>query len=392
MTPQPFSRDGRVDVRPRDAVFFSHLRWDFVFQRPQHIVSRWARDHRVIFWEEAVRDATTPHLAVHRRGDVTVVVPHVTEGDRFEQLTLRRLLEEFSGVARLHDPIAWYWTPLMRSFSHHLPFSAVVWDCMDELTAFAFAPPELVHWESRLLADADVVFTGGYTLYEHKRHRHANIHPFPSSVDVEQFAKARVPQPDPLDQRSIPHPRVGWFGVIDERTDLALLDAVAAARPEWHFVMVGPVVKIDPASLPRRANVHWLGMKPYAELPTYVAHWDVAMLPFAHNDATRTISPTKTPEYLAAGRPVVSTSIRDVVRPYGERALVEIADGPQAFCEAIARCLTTDHTIRQRRADVLLSRMSWDATVAAMRARVEAVHERRAAVSGRPFVLANGAQ
>jgi UDP-galactopyranose mutase len=356
-------------VYPReDVLFFSHLRWDFVFQRPQHIVSRFARDHRVWFWEEPIHDAAEPYLTVEPRGQVRVVVPHLRPGDGIE--VLRGLLDEFVSDTGLIEPVAWYWTPMMRAFSAHIPFSAVIYDCMDELSHFAFAPPELVEWERRLMADADVVFTGGHHLYSRKRDLHPNVHPFPSSVDVAHFGKAREGLADPADQGNIARPRIGWFGVIDERTDIALLDGVARVRPDWQLVMVGPVVKIDPATLPRHANIHWLGMKSYDELPQYISSWDVAMLPFALNDATRFISPTKTPEYLAAGKPVVSTPITDVVRPYGENGLVYIAEGVDEFVSAIDAALQTDVPDLLREADLLLSRMSWDSTVSQMRAEI----------------------
>jgi UDP-galactopyranose mutase len=238
---------------------------------------------------------------------------------------------------------------------------------MDELSAFAGAPPALREREAALMRRADVVFTGGHSLYEAKRDLHPNIHPLPSSVDVAHFARARVPRSEgePADQAPIPGPRLGFFGVVDERMDIDLLAAVADARPHWQIVMLGPVVKIDPANLPRRANVHWLGMKKYDELPAYLAGWDVALLPFARNASTRFISPTKTPEYLAAGKPVVSTSIRDVVRPYGEQGLVSIADTPADFVAAIESYLgETDETrsTRGARVDDMLSRTSWDRT------------------------------
>lgn len=366
-----------LDVYPRgDVLFFSHLRWDFVFQRPQHIATRFARDHRVWFWEEPIYDASEPFVAVETRGQVRVVVPHLRPGD---PLTVQRaLLDEFVSDHGLVDPLGWYWTPMMRLFSSHLPFSCVVYDCMDELSHFAFVPPQLVEQEVILMREADVVFTGGYHLYERKRYLHPNVHPFPSSVDVPHFAKAREELHDPADQVGIPQPRIGWFGVIDERTDLALLDGVARARPDWQLVMVGPVVKISLDSLPRHPNLHWLGMKSYDELPSYIARWDVAMLPFALNDATRFISPTKTPEYLAAGKPVVSTSVRDVVRPYGDQGLVWIADGTEAFVEAIAQALEADPTERLKQGDALLSRMSWDNTVARMRAEIHRARAYRA--------------
>nr|MBA2320710.1 glycosyltransferase family 1 protein [Deltaproteobacteria bacterium] len=347
-----------------DILFFSHLRWDFVQQRPQHIASRWATQQQVSFWEEPVHDATSPRLEIREAGPVTVLTPHLRPDDREPDHALRLMLDGWVRHAGIHRPVGYYWTPMMRSFSDHLPFSAVVWDCMDELSAFAFAPPDLLRREAEMLRSADVVFTGGHEIYRAKRHRHGNIHPMPSSVDFRHFAQARKGPAEPGDQARIPRPRIGWFGVIDERTDIALIDTVAASNPDWHLVMIGPVVKISPDTLPRRPNIHWLGMKAYAELPAYVAHWDVAMLPFAINDATRFISPTKTPEYLAAGKPVVSTPIADVIRPYGEKNIVRIADGADAFAAEIRAALVEDPAERLARADVLLATTSWDATVA----------------------------
>jgi len=221
-----------------------------------------------------------------------------------------------------------------------------------------------------LLARAHVVFTGGYSIYEAKRRLHSNIHPCPSGVDLAHFS-GRDRSATPADQRHLARPRVGFSGVIDERMNLDLVREVAARRPGWQFVMIGPVVKIDPATLPRGANIHYLGMKPYQELPQYMAGWDVAMMPFAHNDATKFISPTKTPEYLAAGCPVVSTSIRDVVRPYGEQKLVEIADTADAFVAAIERAMTTGRDMVHR-ARPLLQTMSWDRVYERMRDAVDA--------------------
>jgi len=263
------------------------------------------------------------------------------------------------------DPVAWVYTPMAEPLLDAVEPALVVYDCMDELSAFAFAPKALREREAELLRRADVVFTGGHSLYEAKRDLHPNIHPLPSSVDVAHFGKARAPMPEPEDQAFIPRPRLGFFGVIDERMDLDLIAAVADARPAWQIVMIGPTAKIDPARLPRRANIHWLGMKKYEELPAYLAGWDVALLPFARNASTRFISPTKTPEYLAAGKPVVSTSIRDVVRPYGELGLARIADTPEGFVAAIEGYLAEgeeERGAREVRAEEVLSRMSWDRT------------------------------
>jgi UDP-galactopyranose mutase len=258
---------------------------------------------------------------------------------------------------------------------------------MDELSAFKGAPTLLKEQEAQLLRRADLVLTGGQSLFDAKRHQHANIHPMPSSVDAAHFAQARHVTVDPADQRNIPHPRLGFFGVIDERMDLDLLDGVAAARPDWHIVMLGPVVKIDNDTLPRRPNIHYLGPKAYEELPLYIAGWDVALMPFARNEATRFISPTKTPEYMAAGRPVVSTSIRDVVRPYGQQGLVRIADEPTAFVDACAAAMAEDAAERKQQADAFLRQTSWDGTWRRIQSLIDDLAGRRAldapaAVSG----------
>jgi UDP-galactopyranose mutase len=243
---------------------------------------------------------------------------------------------------------------------------------MDELSAFAHAPAELKSREAELMRRSHVMFTGGQSLYEAKRHAHPNVHPFPSSVDVEHFARARGITADPPDQAGIPRPRFGFFGVIDERMDLDLIAGVADARPEWQLVLLGPIVKIDPVNLPRRGNIHYPGSKTYQELPQYIAGWDVALLPFARNDATRFISPTKTPEYLAAGKPVVSTSIRDVVRPYAHQGLVRIADTVDEFVAACEAALAEQASERLRKADVFLRQTSWDGTWSRMRNLVDA--------------------
>ena len=351
-----------------DLVCFSHLRWDFVFQRPQHLLTRCAPDRTVLFIEEPVYGATNAHLNIRDRDGVKIVVPRLPDGYTEEQgLSLQRqlldvLLARYVRLPQVH----WYYTPMALPFTRHLQPVVTVYDCMDELANFKGASPLLGQLERELLGRADLVFTGGYSLYEHKRPHHPRVHPFPSSVDVPHFASARRQVEEPEDQAAIGHPRLGFFGVIDERMDLDLLAAIAAARPDWQLIMLGPVVKIDPATLPRPANIHWLGGKSYAELPRYIAGWDVALLPFACNDATRFISPTKTPEYLAAGKPVVSTPIRDVVRPYGEMGLVAIASTPAEFIAAIESVLQDEGATRQQQADGWLSHLSWDRTWADM--------------------------
>lgn len=379
-----------VKGNSRDLICLSHLRWNFVFQRPQHLMTRCARERRVFFFEEPIFDASVPELRTSRDQGVFVCVPHLPSGlDRAAIANeLRRLLYEMQIKFTIDHPVMWYYTPMALDVARDITSSAVVFDCMDELSAFRGAPPELLKHEAELLNRADLVFTGGQSLYEAKRERHRRVYAFPSSVDVPHFLSARETKTDPDDQAGIPHPRLGFFGVVDERMDLELIDAVAAARPEWHLVILGPCVKIDPATLPRRDNIHYLGMKKYEELPAYLSGWEVALLPFARNESTKFISPTKTPEYLAAGRPVVSTSVRDVVRPYGEQELVQIADRPDDFVRAIERALAAPPAGWRERVDRFLADMSWDRTWAEMSSLIEGVSGAPAlgeAVTGLPL-------
>ena len=347
-------------------ICLSHLRWNFVTQRPQHLIRRAARDHRVYFVEEPVFCACDfPSLTQTRTQDgVTVLTPQLPETTTPSQATRlqRDLLDSYFTLRPADQTILWYYTPAAIAFSDAIDADLVVYDCMDELSAFRGASPDLRGQEKRLMQRADLVFTGGQTLYEAKRALHPNVHAFPSSIDAAHFNKARGPGPEPRDQAGLPHPRIGFFGVIDERMDLDLVAACAATRPNWSFVMLGPVVKIEPASLPRLPNIHWLGPKQYEELPDYLRGWDIGFMPFALNEATRFISPTKTPEFLAAGCPVISTRIADVVRPYGEKGLVDIVSTAQDFVAAAERQLNASRADWLRAVDRHLGGMSWDIT------------------------------
>jgi glycosyltransferase involved in cell wall biosynthesis len=385
-------------ARTRESVLcLSHLRWNFVFQRPQHLLSRCAREHDVVFFEEPMFDAKEPELAVSTSDQgVRVAVPHLAPDTPAEivEAAQRRMIDRI--VQReLHGarPVLWYYTPMPIAFTDQVRPRAVVYDCMDELSLFKGAPAVLKEREKLLLEEADVVFTGGHSLYEHKRShsQHRNIHPFPSSVDVPHFARAREELLEPPDQAGIPTPRVGFFGVIDERMDIELVGELAEMRPDLQLVMIGPVVKIDPADLPHKPNIHYLGGKSYNELPAYLAGWDVAILPFARNDSTRFISPTKTPEYLAAGKPVVSTSIRDVVQPYGRDGLAWIADTAGEFSAAIDEALASDRLARVAHADAFLSSLSWDRTWADMWSHVDEAIQTRASLRSSGLYASAGA-
>ncbi|MTJ09545.1 UDP-galactopyranose mutase [Anabaena sp. UHCC 0204] len=355
-----------------DIVCLSHLRWHFVYQRPQHLLSRCAKGKRVFFIEEPIfnqEDLRQLEISEDISG-VVVVVPNLPEGLNEESVNanLQILIDGFLAEHNINKYICWYYTPMAIAFTRHLQPQAVVYDCMDELSGFHGAPPTLKNYEAELFRRADLVFTGGQSLYESKVNQHPNVYAFPSSVDITHFGEARNLKIEPADQADIPHPRLGFFGVIDERMDIELLQGIADIRPDWHLVIVGPVVKIDPAMLPQSENIHYLGAKTYQQLPEYLAGWDLAMLPFARNEATRFISPTKTPEYLAAGKPVVSTSIRDVVRPYGDSKLVRIADTVSDFVTAAEQAMQQDTKASGwlSRVDAFLEQISWDRTWASM--------------------------
>ncbi len=326
-------------------------------------MSRFARERRVFFVEEPVFGAKEPVLktALCPRTNVHVVTPHLSSEEDRNQV-LEKLLVDFTRAKGIQKPIVWFYTPMaLEFFPSSISPAAVIYDCMDELSNFHGAPKHLHTLEEHLLKSADLVFTGGVSLFEAKRHSHPRVHPFPSGVDVFHFVQARNLSEDFEEQQGMARPRLGYAGVIDERLDLPLLDEVARKRPHWQLVMIGPTAKVDPASLPRRANIHWLGMKSYSDLPKYFGGWDVGIMPFALNDATRFISPTKTPEYLSAGLPVVSTAIRDVVRPYGELGMARIAHSPDEFIAASEQAMSVGMGLKWReRADEFLKSLSWD--------------------------------
>lgn len=348
----------------QDMICFMHLRWNFVYQRPQHLLIRASRQWRIWYVEEPVWHDTL-HLDVRTVADnIRVVVPHLPHGtDPEMSIRLQRqLVSQLIEQQNIRDYISWYYTPMAMQFTDHLRPRLTVYDCMDELSAFKGASAQLLLEEKRLLEQADVVFTGGYSLYEAKLSRHENVFAFPSCIDYEHFEQARKPLPDPEDQQHIAGMRIGYSGVIDERLDLDLLSDVARRLSDWQFIMVGPVVKIDPATLPQGDNIHYLGMKAYAELPAYFSNWDAAMMPFAINEATRYISPTKTPEYLAAGLPVVSTPIRDVKRTYGGWDQVLITDSASVIETSLNQMVQYSSASDRTALDAFLREQSWEKT------------------------------
>jgi glycosyltransferase involved in cell wall biosynthesis len=348
---------------PKTILCFSHLRWDFVFQRPQHLLTRFAKDFEVFYMEEPIFDATdSDHYGYLERGEnLVVMVPHIRPGLQHARINkaLKKLLDDFIYERKAADYIFWYYTPMAMEFSRHYQPELTVFDCMDELSAFKFAPESIKTLEKDLMQKADIVFTGGSSLYEAKKNQHNNIHAFPSSIDKLHFAKARQ-----LKQaRRKKTVTLGFYGVIDERFDIELIRGIAKVRPEWDIILIGPVVKIDPATLPVGANIRYTGPKSYGELPELMAQWDIALIPFLLNESTRFISPTKTPEYLAAGLPVVSTPIRDVINPYSKFGLVSIGHNAGDFVAAAERELhRSDHKEWLQKVDFFLAHNSWDLT------------------------------
>ncbi|HEX8677974.1 MAG TPA: NAD(P)-binding protein, partial [Segetibacter sp.] len=359
---------------PSTLICFSHLRWDFVYQRPQHLISRFATIFTVYFVEEPFHDAPgEPTLSLTSKNDnLWIVRPHIPAGTNIEETEkiLKILLDRLLKNKNSDDVIFWYYTPMALSFSSHYKPALTIYDCMDELSHFKNAPRRLKEFEDALLKKADLVFTGGQSLYDYKKDRHHNIHPFPSSIDKKHFEQARTVKEEPEDQKNISGLKLGFYGVIDERFDVDLIKSIALLRPDWNLLLLGPVVKINPDALPKLPNVHLLGGKSYDELPHYVSGWDIALIPFAINDSTKFISPTKTPEYLAAGVPVVSTPIRDVVKPYGEKGIVKIASTAEEFVASAEEYMRMDRKKWLPEVDEFLSDKSWSATFMEMMKKV----------------------
>jgi glycosyltransferase involved in cell wall biosynthesis len=355
---------------PIHLICLSHLRWDFVYQRPQHLLSRFAKNVKVYFYEEPIFNNTENNFLSVSRPDknLNIITPHLRANMDSEEVnkTLTSLFDQFMINIEPDNCLFWYYTPMALQFTNKHKPKAIVYDCMDELAAFKFAHSEIAAFEKKLMAKADLVFTGGQSLYEAKKQYHDNIFPFPSSIDKKHFQKcANIHEAQ--DQANIKGPKIGFFGVIDERFDIDLIKNIADQKPDWQIILIGPVVKIDPNSLPKNKNIHYFGIKSYQELPAYMAGWDVALIPFLLNESTRFISPTKTPEYLAANLPVVSTPIRDVVNPYGIQKLVHICTGCDEFITAITKELTnTKKEEWQLQVTHFLKKISWDSTYKGM--------------------------
>jgi UDP-galactopyranose mutase len=364
---------------------FSHLRWNFVFQRPQHLLTRASENYNIFFIEEPVFHSTDKNYFNETiYNDVTVLTPMISSlaenaGDTNE--IMEELIKDEINKRAVTKYISWYYTPMALEFTESLEPETIIYDCMDELSAFHGAPPGMIENERRLLEKADIVFTGGRSLFDAKKDKHKNAHLFPSSIDTHHFSTDNT-QSEPQDQIKIKNPKIGFFGVVDERFDIKLLDTISQLKPDWNFIIIGPVVKISEDVLPRRENIFYLGQKDYADLPGYIHGWNAAIIPFAKNDSTKFISPTKVLEYLAAGKRVVSTSINDIVFPYSVNDIVKIADTPEEFISSLEACFKNENDPEwNKNVKILLSNTSWEKTWREMHALIERTLKNKKVIS-----------
>jgi glycosyltransferase involved in cell wall biosynthesis len=359
-------------------VVHCHLRWDFVWQRPQQIFSRLAAHHPITFIEEPMWQGSERRLHITEPyPNVVRIVPVLRAEEKNDQMdtqyaTVLALLRGALGDdpllgARFESPIQWFYSPMAAPyFLDHFDAAATVYDCMDELAQFRFAPPSLREREQMLISRADVVFTGGYQLFQSKSRYHSNVHFYGCGVDAEHFSRARLAETEvPAQVGRLPRPVFGYFGVIDERLDYALLAQIAQEMPDASIVMVGPLAKVEQDSLPNFPNIHWLGQRAYTDLPALVKCFDVCLMPFALNEATQYINPTKTLEYMAAGKPVVSTAVPDVLHHF--TPIVDVAQTTEEFIAAIQRAARSPRAELIEQGIDRANRASWDSIVSAMR-------------------------
>ncbi|CAN5302710.1 glycosyltransferase family 1 protein [soil metagenome] len=352
----------KINTEPKyNMVVFCHLRWGFVYQRPQHLISRMSEHYKILFVEEPIPfehpDEENEYLLEVVNDNLHVLKPKVK---RIEDI--KNVLKPLLKSCELE--IGWFYSAAFSPLITSCVFDCVIYDCMDELSLFKGAPAQLVNQEKFLLAEAHIVFAGGKSLYDAKKKIHSNVHCFPSSVDRKHFETAMEDIDIPEDIKNIQKPVVGYFGVIDERIDFTLLQDTARLLPNVGFAMIGPLVKIGEEDLPREKNIYYLGMKSYKQLPHYIKAFDIAMMPFALNDATKFKSPTKTLEYMAAGKPIISTAIKDVVTEYSH--CIPIVDTAEEFAATIDNIWRVHQEDYSEEYNNILENTSWDATAAQM--------------------------
>jgi glycosyltransferase involved in cell wall biosynthesis len=375
-------------------IVHSHLGWDWVWQRPQQFHSRLSQRHKILFVEGPVARTglTAAQVTLREVADYPNIVvlqmempeERWTDGAWVDK-ERRRLVESLLAGplgADFQDPVQWFYDPMaVTAFAGHLNESAIVYDCMDQLSKFRGAPAELVRRERELLAIADVVFAGGPKIWKDKRNHNANCYSVGCGVDVEHFGKARqastvVPQ----DIANLPRPIYGYIGVVDERIDYDLVAELAEKNAGGSVVMVGPWTKVDPAAFPRRDNLHWLGQRDYGLLPAYVKGFDVCLMPFALNEATEFINPTKALEYMATERPIVSTAIEDVILQFED--VVKVARTREDFVWRCERAANVPNVVAIRRGLKLAKANTWGSIVSQLESQVtDVLNNRRSMAS-----------
>jgi UDP-galactopyranose mutase len=355
-----------IDLMGIDLICFSDLSWNTDFKRAEQLMTKFAKQQRVFFLEDLV-EVETEHpflLGNTLSGGVKIYIPHLPIGlpkNKIDE-TIKFLLDELIAKENIINFISWYYNPMALAYSQHLKAKCIIYDCIKEVSLIKNPDAELMKLESDLLKNADLVFTDGITLYEQKKNKSSNIYTIISSIDREHFAKC-TSTPDPIDQAGIPHPRLGYYGVINNQLDLDLLSSIADNLCEWQFIILATEDIFEMENSPKQSNVHFLGKKQYKDLPCYLSGWDVVMLPFAKNETTKFLSPTITSESLAAGKPIVSTSIKCVVHPFGEQGLVYLADNSESFAEnAKIAYISKENLDWKMKADHFLNENSWENT------------------------------
>ncbi len=381
--PAPPLNRFRVQAEDYPIIVHSHLGWDWVWQRPQQFLSRLSVRHPVLFVEapvpaDGIKAASLTLREVADYPNVVVLQMQMpaarwSDGAWVDKERRRLVQSVLAGPLgrKFAEPIQWFYDPMaVTAFAGHLGERALVYDCMDQLSQFKGAPAKLVRRERELLAVADVVFAGGPKMWAAKREHNANCFAYGCGVDVKHFGKARHAATEiPHDVAHLRGKILGYFGVVDERIDYALLAALADHDPEWHVVIVGPTAKVDPAEFPQRDNLHWLGGRDYAQLPLYAKAFDVCLMPFAINEATEYINPTKALEYMATATPIVSTAVQDVVLQFSD--IVRVADSPEQFIAHCEREATRPTAARVRRGLQRARRNTWDSIVAQLEMHIE---------------------
>jgi glycosyltransferase involved in cell wall biosynthesis len=370
------AKSPRASAEDYSLIVHCHLCWDWVWQRPQQFLSRLSARHRILFVETVGPD---PQLAApYARFREAEGFPNITllriqfptgqwSDGRFVDRERRRLVQEALKsellAGQFQNPVQWFYDPMaVAAFGGRMDEAATVYDCMDELSKFKGAPPVIVERERKLLALADVVFTGGRKMFEAKSRFNANCHFYGCGVDVNHFGKARDESTRvPDDLAHLKKPVLGYFGVVDERMDYELVAKLADANPDWSVAIIGPAIKVDPGQFPQRPNLHWLGGRDYQALPACCKGFDVCLMPFAMNEHTEFINPTKSLEYMATARPIVSSAVPDVISNFG--SVVKIARSHDEFIAHCRQAAASPDREAIERGLKMASENSWESIV-----------------------------